>query len=115
MVTQNFIFTDVLSKRVLEAQQWLAKKILDDCYMLTPVDTGALRNTPEVRPDGSQIRYTVPYAYYMYRGTTGPPNFKPFNYQSPTAVDHWFQKAYEVHSEEWVQGVADMITKGKVR
>ena len=114
MVKQNFNFTDLLEKRKNEAQQWLAKKILEDCYLLTPVDTGALRNTPEVRPDGSVIRYTVPYADYVYQGTTGPPKYKPLHYQSPTAVDHWFQKAYMYHGEEWVKGVGSIISRGKV-
>lgn len=101
---------ELLEKRVREAQAWLPKQILEDCRPLTPIDTGRMVNTPVVEQEGTVIRYTVPYARLMYGGVMTRPPYKPFHYQSPTAVDHWFEAAKEIHGKEWMDGVRDIIT-----
>ena len=100
----------LLDDKVREAQSWLPQKVLADMYVLTPIDTGRMVTTPVVEQEGTAIRYTVPYALYQYNGINWH-NGQPLHYQSPTAVDHWFEKAKEIHLKEWVDGVADILTR----
>ena len=110
----SFDIKKLLEGRAREAQVWLARKILEDCRPLTPIDTGQMVNTPVVEQDGTVIRYTVPYAREMYGGVMTNPPYKPYHYKSPTAVDHWFDAAKEIHGQEWIDGVRDiLIGKGR--
>ena len=102
----------LLEPRIREAQYWYSQQILNDARILTPIDTGQMVNTPRIEQDGTVIRYTVPYAKYQYEGVTRHPPFRPLHYQSPTAVDHWIEKAAEIYMEDWKDGIRRIITRG---
>ena len=102
----------LLEPRVQKAQQWWARQILVDARPLTPIDTSRMVNTPVIMEKGTLIRYTVPYARYQYEGVTRHPPFRPLVYQSPTAVDHWIEKAAEYYGDSWLEGIREIIARG---
>lgn len=98
-----------VSQAVEKAQESFSLKVVEDMKVRTPVDTTRMRETPAVK--GENIRYTVPYALYQWRGIN-PHTGLPLHYQSPTAVDHWFEPTKEEHLEEWKEFIRKEIIDG---
>ena len=100
----------ILEKRAQKAQLWLGRQILVDARPLTPIDTSRMVNTVVLEQNGTVIRYTVPYARYQYEGVSRFPPYGPLHYQSPTATDHWIQKAAEAYGDQWLEGIKYIMT-----
>lgn len=100
----------IMEQRAQKAQVWLSRQILVDAHPLTPYDTQRMRLTVTTEQGGRVIRYTVPYARYQYEGVSRFPPYGPLHYKSPTAVDHWLEKAAEMHGDEWLEGIKYIMT-----
>ena len=50
------------------AQVYLASEVKRLCDPYVPMQSGVLKNTAVVAPDGSSVTYVQPYAHYQYYG-----------------------------------------------
>ena len=50
------------------AQVYLASEVKRLCDPYVPMQSGTLKNTAVVAPDGSSVTYIQPYAHYQYYG-----------------------------------------------
>lgn len=50
------------------AQVYLASEVKRLCDPYVPMQSGVLKNTAVVAPDGSSVTYIQPYAHYQYYG-----------------------------------------------
>ena len=71
-ISLNFSPEKILSRRGLgsshRARIRLAQSVRSRCDKYVPYDTGYLKNTAEIAPDGSKITYSAPYARAQYYG-----------------------------------------------
>ena len=91
--------------RYREAQVWLDHAVLRDTEQYVPYKTGALTASGLASGVG-EVRYTVPHAQRMYRGTH-------FNFNQtfhPLASAYWFEKSKGVNLNAWVDGVGEIVT-----
>lgn len=50
------------------AQVYLASEVKRLCEPYVPMQSGTLKNTAVIAPDGSSLTYVQPYAHYQYAG-----------------------------------------------
>lgn len=125
------IDTSRIDKNTKEAQKVLNMAVRKDCEPFVPHLNGGLRgsvNFPE-GIYGGILEYNVPYAHYMYAGelylaANGSswakkdekkyPTGKPLHYHPEGAgtTDHFFEKAKELHKDEWIKAVKREVGKG---
>lgn len=63
------------------ARQKLAQQVRRRCDKYVPYDTGRLKNTAEISPDGRSISYPQEYAAAQYR--------KYYHHSDPNRGPHW--------------------------
>lgn len=72
-ITVNFLPEKILVRRGLgsshRARIRLAQSVRARCDKYVPFDTGYLKSTAQIAPDGSKITYSAPYARAQYYGT----------------------------------------------
>ena len=71
------ITVDINTARILKerglggdnrAQVYLASEVKRLCDPYVPMQSGTLKNTAVIAPDGSSLTYVQPYAHYQYAG-----------------------------------------------
>lgn len=71
-ISVNFSPQNILARRGLgsshRARSCLARSVRSRCDKYVPFDTGYLKNTAQIAPDGSKITYAAPYARAQYYG-----------------------------------------------
>lgn len=123
------IDTSRIDRNLKEAQKALNLAVKKDCEPLVPHLNGGLRgsaNFPE-GVYGGVLEYNTPYAHYQYEGelylaANGSswakqyekkyPAGKPLKQHEPGTTSEWFERAKELHKEEWVDAVKKEIGKG---
>ena len=112
-----------------EAQKALNIAVRDDCEPLVPFLNGGLRESfqfgnGDVYSD--YVEYNSPYAHYQYVGElylakngsswakkweNKYPADTPLEQDEPGTTDHWFEKAKELHGDDWIKIVKDEVGK----
>lgn len=52
------------------------------------------------------------YVLRFRKGAKLVPTTRPLTYSNPSAVSHWFTEAANRHSDEWLQGIKDIMGGG---
>lgn len=112
------------------AQYWLDSQIMTDMVPLMPHMTGTFINVTRMASaalagSGKVIAAASPMGRFLYMGkvmvdpdTNSPwarPGAKkvvtdrPIVYSNPRAVPLWFERAKELHKNEWIRGVKSII------
>ena len=121
------IDTKRIDRNMKEAQKLLNMQVVADCDPLIPFQQGALRNNVNYPQGiyGGEIEYNTPYAHYQYMGEVYGPNIpirdaegnitgfwsppkknptgRQLQYHTAETGDHWFEKAKEMHKDDWVR------------
>ena len=129
-------------ERLKTAQWWLGNQVLQGCRALMPLLTGSLQDRSYVEDEGRRVVFPGPYARMLYMGKVmvdaktgkGPrkiptepgeyvlrfrkgAKLKPTNrrltYSNPEAVDRWFDEAKARNLPHWVNGVENIIKRGR--
>lgn len=119
--------TDRIDRNIREAQKLLNMQVVADCDPLIPFQQGALRNSVNYPQGiyGGEIEYNTPYAHYQYEGIVYGPNIpirdaegnitgwysppskhptgRKMQYHTPGTTDHPFEKAKELHKDDWLR------------
>lgn len=131
-------------KRAELAQWWLGEQVLQDSRAVMPLRTGSLHHRSHTEDGGRRVVFPGPYARYLYMGfvmvdsetgkgprkiPVGPggdyilrfrkgaklvPTNRRLNYSREEATDHWFDEAKDRNLTSWKQGVARIITTGRL-
>lgn len=120
--------TSWIDRNLREAQKVLNIAVRKDCEPLVPHLNGGLRDSANFSEGiyGGVLEYNTPYAHYQYEGElylakdgsswTGKyekkyPTGVPLEYSEPGTTDHFFEKAKELHQNEWIKAVRDEVGK----
>ena len=127
------ISTDRIENNAREAQKLLNLQIVADCDPLIPFQQGALRSSVNYPKGlyGDEIEWNTPYTHYQYTGEIYGPNIplrdsggntigwysppvkhpigRKITYHQPGTTDHWFDKAKEIHKDEWLRLVRQTV------
>lgn len=93
-IASNIDAESILRRRGLggsnNARIVLANEVARQCDPYVPMQSGTLKNTVQIAPDGSEIVYNQPYAHYQYEGKVMGPNIplKDGGFFSPAAPKH---------------------------
>lgn len=122
--------TKRIDKNLRKAQKALNMAVENDCNPLVPHLHGDLRRSfrygnGDVYSD--YVEYNSPYAHYQYVGylrtdengrvIVGHREEKPvltdtpLEHHEPGTTDHWFEKAKELHHDDWIKLVKDEVGK----
>ena len=123
------IDTSRIDNNIRNAQKALNMQVVADCDEYIPMQQGALRGSVNY-PDGiygGEIAWNTPYAHYQYMGELYltedgrsfafrgerkyPPGLPPQQHH-PGTEDHWFDRAKQVHCEQWIDLVKREVGKG---
>lgn len=112
-------------KEFIEAQQWLADRVLEDSRACMPHTTGNLQQRSHTERKGAAVVFPGPYGRFQYGGKvmvdpdTGSPwarkgaekvlTNRPLTYSNPQAVPEWFEHAKKLHGQFWIEGVKDIL------
>lgn len=66
------------------ARKYLASRAMERCRRYVPVDTGRLRDSARLSPDGRTITYPVPYAASQFYGS--------WRHRDPLRGDRWHRR-----------------------
>lgn len=88
------------------AQRAFAEKVLADTERFVPKDTGALRNSVDVLPDGETILYPMEYAGHVY-SMDGE-----VRWTEPGTGARWDEESAEANMGEWERYAADVLMGG---
>ena len=123
------IDTSRIDNNIRNAQKALNMQVVADCDEYIPMQQGALRGSVNY-PDGiygGEIAWNTPYAHYQYmgelyltedgrsfafRGERKYPTGLPLQQHHPGTADHWFDRAKQVHCEQWIDLVKREVGKG---
>lgn len=123
------IDTSRIDNNIRNAQKALNMQVVADCDEYIPMQQGALRGSVNY-PDGiygGEIAWNTPYAHYQYmgelyltedgrsfafRGERKYPTGLPLQQHHPGTADHWFDRAKQVHCEQWIDLVKREVDKG---
>ena len=123
------IDTSRIDNNIRNAQKALNMQVVADCDEYIPMQQGALRGSVNY-PDGiygGEIAWNTPYAHYQYmgelyltedgrsfafRGERKYPTGLPLQQHHPGTEDHWFDRAKQVHCEQWIDLVKREVGKG---
>ena len=123
------IDTSRIDNNIRNAQKALNMQVVVDCDEYIPMQQGALRGSVNY-PDGiygGEIAWNTPYAHYQYmgelyltedgrsfafRGERKYPTGLPLQQHHPGTEDHWFDRAKQVHCEQWIDLVKREVGKG---
>ena len=123
------IDTSRIDNNIRNAQKALNMQVVSDCDEYIPMQQGALRGSVNY-PDGiygGEIAWNTPYAHYQYmgelyltedgrsfafRGERKYPTGLPLQQHHPGTADHWFDRAKQVHCEQWIDLVKREVGKG---
>lgn len=111
----------------------LCQRVLADSNFYCPMAEGSLQASALTASHGNSgtVKWDVPYAAYLYYGALmlapngsawaklgeikhlAVPEVKlDFDKSSnPNAQAHWFEKAKDVHLDEWVEGYRNMLLR----
>lgn len=111
-----------------DARLVLAGEVARQCDPYVPMQSGTLKNSVQIAPDGSEIVYNQPYAHYQYEGKVYGPNIptKDGGFFSPVAPKHetgaeldyhgapmrgahWDKRMMADHADEVVDAVARRV------
>lgn len=92
------------------AQKRLAQRVLADSNIFIPVDTGALRASGYVDAYYAII-WPKDYAARVFYATEN--NLNIHTDKNPNAVERWFEVAYNLKYNEWVDEVQRILKHGK--
>jgi len=103
--------------RFKEAQEWLEKTIMERMEPVMPYRTGKLVNTTKQQNassygDGLVKTYGMPYGKKLYSGIN-PKTGEPWHWTNPLTQPYWATYTVQQYQPELVQGVKDIILKGK--
>lgn len=90
------------------ARIFLANEVarLSDPYV--PMQSGQLKNTRIVAPDGRYIKYIQPYSQVQYRGITA--SGRPFRYNgAPMRGSQWDKRMMADRGQDVVRGLAKFV------
>lgn len=110
-----------------KARRHLAACIKERADPYAPYDTGLLKNTAQISPNGKYLTYVGPYAHYQYHGKVMGPNVltkdgwrsmapkggkyytgKDLTYQgAPMRGPQWVDRALAAHGDEIRRDLAD--------
>lgn len=85
------------------AKTKFANKVMQDCNVYCPVDTGALKGSAHVQGE-SQIVWDTDYAVYPYNMDDGSTNWTRSNVHS-----HWCEYAKQEKLDEWKRFAAEEL------
>ena len=120
-----------LGERLVEAQEWLGQRVLQDCRSKMPHRTGNFQQRSHTEQGGRRVVFPGPFGRYLYMGKvmvneatgkgprkipTGPNEYvlrwpkyaklratdRPLKYSNPEARDHWFDAAKAEYGKQWV-------------
>ena len=78
----------ILSRRGLGAsgrlRKQLGQQVLRRCDKYVPYDTGRLKNTAVLSPEGGRITYAQPYAARQF--------YENYRHRDPNRGDHWHRR-----------------------
>ena len=92
------------------AHKRLAQRVLADSNIFIPVDTGALRASGYVDADCAVI-WSKDYAARVFYATEK--NLHIHTVKNPNATEKWFEVAYNLKFNEWVDEVQRILKHGK--
>lgn len=92
------------------AHKRLAQRVLSDSNIFIPVDTGALRASGYVDSEYSVI-WPKDYAERVFYATENGLNIH--TEKNPNAIERWFEVAYNLKYNEWVDEVQRVLKHGK--
>jgi hypothetical protein len=115
-----------LEQNFAKAQDMLCNQIIADATPFVPFRQGALSISATVEND-DEIVYTPPYSRFQYmgrvmvdsRGSTWARKYgkkfvtaRKLKYDKtthPLASSHWYEKAEEIHKNEWIDLVKKVV------
>lgn len=130
------ISTDRIENNIRESQKLLNMQIVADCDPLIPFQQGALRNSVTYPQGiyGDEIEWNTPYAHAVYEGFVFTPNIpikdsagnimgwysppvkqktdRKMQFHTAGTTDHFFEKAKEIHKNEWLRLVRQTVGRG---
>ena len=92
------------------AHKRLAQRVLADSNIFIPVDTGALRASGYVDTENSVV-WPKEYAARVFYATEN--NLNIHTDKNPNATERWFEVAYNLKFNEWVDEVQRILKHGK--
>lgn len=92
------------------AHKRLAQRVLADSNIFIPVDTGALRASGYVDSEYSII-WPKEYAERVFYASEN--NLRIHTDKNPNAIERWFEVAYNLKYNEWVDEVQRILKHGK--
>lgn len=92
------------------AHKRLAQRVLADSNIFIPVDTGALRASGYVDGECSVI-WPKDYAERVFYATEN--GLRIHTEKNPNAIERWFEVAYNLKYNEWVEEVQRVLKHGK--
>lgn len=122
------IDTKRIDNNIREAQKKLNMQVVADCDEYIPMQQGALRGSANYPKGiyGDEISWNTPYAHYQYMGElylaeNGSswaqkyekkyPTGQPLTYHAPGTDARWFERAKDVHKNEWINLVKREVGK----
>ena len=124
------IDTKRMDDNLRNAQKLLNMQVVEDSNEYVPASQQKALRGSVIYPDGIYggcIEYNTPYAHYQYMGELyltedgsswahkdekKYPTGLPLQYHEPGTTDHWFEKAKQVHGQQWIDLVRREAGKG---
>lgn len=123
--------TSRIDRNLRNAQKVLNIAVGNDCKPLVPFLNGGLQRSfcyGDGDVHSGYVEWNAPYAHFQYIGYVRTDENgrvvverkkekpiltdRPLQYGEPGTTDHWFEKAKELHQDEWIKAVRDEVGKG---